>query len=201
MKKNGKKIAAILGVALGVAMPLMAHSQTTARGVYVGAGAGQAEAVNYNDKTCDPLLTTKCKKIASTYRFFGGWQFGRNWAVEFAFTDLGKVTADTPGTFDQSVKARVSEMTLVGLWPASDRLAVYGKVGAYYGTTSTETTLNGVDQRSSVSRGNPTFAAGIQWYMTGRLALRGEGQHYIKLGTAVGDLDYNVYTVGLLFKF
>src|SRR3954465_3343749 len=106
MKKNGKTIALVLGLALGAAAPLMAHAQAATRGVYVGFGAGQAEAVNYSHKTCDPFLTSNCKKIGSAFRFFGGWQFGRNWAVEFAYTDLGKITASTPGSFDQAVKAR-----------------------------------------------------------------------------------------------
>jgi len=201
MNKNGKTIAIILGLLLALAMPLMAHSQTATRGVYLGVGAGQAEAVNYSDRVCDPLLTTDCKKKSDVFRFFGGWQFGRNWGVEFAYTDLGKITSTIPGTFDQTVKARVGEMTLVGSWPATDRIAFYGKVGGYYGNATTETTQNGVTQQVNEGRGNYTFAAGIQWYMTPRLALRGEGQHYVKVGTTVADLDYNVYTVGLLFKF
>ncbi len=201
MKKNGTTLAAVISFAASAAMPLIAYSQTATRGVYVGVGAGQAEAVNYSDKVCTPLLTTNCKQKSDVYRFFGGWQFGRNWGVEFGFTDLGKVTSSTPGTFEQSLKVRLGEMTLMGLWPATDHIAFYGKAGAYYGTSSTDTTQAGVEQRASQSRGNITFAAGIQWYMTNRLALRGEGQHYVKMGTAVGDLDYNVYTVGLLYKF
>ncbi len=201
MKKNGTTIAAVIGFVVSAAMPLLAHSQTATRGVYVGVGAGQAEAVTYSDKVCTPLLTTECKQKSDVYRFFGGWQFGRNWGVEFGFSDLGKATSSIPGTFEQTLKVRLGEMTLMGLWPATNHIAFFGKAGAYYGTSSVNTTQAGVEQRVSQSRANITFGAGIQWYMTNRLALRGEGQHYMKVGTAVGDIDYNVYTVGLLFKF
>lgn len=201
MKKNRTTVAAVIAFAVSAAMPLMAHSQSATRGVYVGVGLGQAEAVNYGDKVCTPLLTTDCKQKGDVFRFFGGWQFGRNWAVEMAYSDLGKITASIPGTFDQDVKTRLGEMTLVGSWPATNHIAFYGKVGGYYANASTQTTQNGVEQKVSQGRGNYTFGAGIQWYMTPRLALRGEGQHYVKVGTTVGDLDYNVYTVGLLFKF
>jgi hypothetical protein len=34
------------------------------------------------------------------------------------------------------------------------------------------------------------------------IALRGAGQHYMKIGSGnIGDSDYNVYTVSLLWKF
>ncbi len=38
--------------------------------------------------------------------------------------------------------------------------------------------------------------------MTPSLALRGEGQRYLKVGGgAIGDSDYTVYSVNLLYKF
>ena len=201
MKNNGKTIAMVLGLALAAALPLAAHSQAAARGTYVGVGVGQAEAVNYNDRTCVPQMTANCNKKTSVYRFFGGWQFSRNWGVEFAYSDLGKTTSSTPGTFDESVKARVGELTAVGWWPVSDRAAVYGKFGGYYGTSSADTTNAGVNQRITRGRANYTFAGGVQLYITESVAVRGEGQHYVKVGTGVGDLDYTAYTLGVLFKF
>lgn len=201
MKMNGTIIAAVIGFALTAAMPLVAHSQSATRGVYVGVGAGEAWAINYPDLTCTPQVTDNCKKTSTVFRFFGGWQFGRNWALEFAFSDLGKVTASTPGVFDQSVKARVSEMTIVGSWPTSERTSLYAKAGAYYGSSSAETTQNGVTTRFTEARSNATVAAGLQVFVTPHWALRAEGQHYYKVGTAIGDINYTVYTAGALFKF
>jgi OOP family OmpA-OmpF porin len=196
MNKKGKTIAMILGLVLSAVMPLAAQAQASARGVYAGVGGGQSEAWDYQ---CDALPT--CKKKGSAYKFFGGWQFGRNFGVEFAYTDLGKVSSSSPG-FDQTIKVRASDVTFVAQWPALERLAFFGKVGGYYASTSADTTQAGVTTRVKESRGNGTYGGGIQWYITQGLALRGEGQRYMKVGGgSIGDSDYSVYSVSLLYKF
>lgn len=200
MKKNGKTIAAVLGFALSAALPLAAYAQSSTPGIYVGIAGGQAEPIAYD--TCE--THPSCKKKGSAYRFFAGWQFTRIFGVEFAYTDFGKASSSGPG-FDQSIKVRVGDANVVAQWPASERLALFGKAGAYYAATSVDTadtTPGGVSGRRDESRGGITFGAGIQWYVWQSLALRGEGQHYMKVGgSTIGDSDYNVYTLGLLYKF
>ncbi len=196
MNKNGKTISILLGLLLAAATPLAARAQAGDRGVYVGAGGGQSEPIKYD--ACDTFPT--CKKKGSAYKFFGGWQFGRHWAVEFGFSDLGKATASSPTT-TQTGKARVGEITILGQWLGSERAALFGKAGAYYGNTTVDTTNSGVSTRVTEGRGNLTFGAGIQYYFWRGLAIRGEGQHYMKVGGAtIGDHDYNVYTISLLYK-
>ena len=197
MKKNSKTIAVVLGMALGAALPLAAQAQTTMPGVYAGIAAGQAEPLQYD--TCDTRPT--CKKKGSAYRFFGGYQFSRNFGAEVAYSDLGKASSSSP-TLNETIKVRVSELTVVGWIPATERFSVYGKVGGYYAQTTADTTTSGVSVRVKESNGGITFAGGLQFFMTQSLALRGEGQHYMKVGGGkLGDSDYSVYTVGLLWKF
>ena len=196
MNKNGKTIAMILGLMLA-AMPLAARAQAGDRGVYVGVGAGQAEPLQYD--TCDTFPT--CKKKGSAYKFFSGWQFGRNWAVEFGYQDLGKAYASSP-SFDQSIKVRLSDITLLGQWIGTERIAFFGKAGAYYANTTVDTAQAGTSTRINQSRGNLTIGAGIQWYAWRGLAVRGEGQRFLKVGGgSIGDSDYVAYTLGLLYKF
>ena len=97
---------------------------------------------------------------------------------------------------------QASELTLVGSYPATQRFSFYGKIGGYYAQTSDKFTLNGTTQTVKESDGNLTFGAGMQYFVTEHLALRGEGQRYMKMGGGkIGDSDYNVYMVGLLWKF
>jgi len=197
MNKNGKTISMILGLVLAVAMPLAARAQAGDRGVYVGVGAGQAEPLQYD--SCDTFPT--CKKKGSAYKFFSGWQFGRNWAVEFGYQDLGKAYASSP-TFNQSIKVRLSDIALVGQWVGTERFTVFGKAGAYYGNTTVDTAQAGTSTRINQSRGNLTIGAGLQWYAWRGLAVRGEGQRFLKVGGgSIGDSDYVAYTLGLLYKF
>lgn len=197
MNKNGKTISIILGLLLALAMPLAARAQAGDRGVYVGVGGGQAEPIQYD--ACDTFPT--CKKKGTAWKFFGGWQFGRHWALEYGFTDFGKASASSPTT-SQSIKSRASEVTILGQWVSgNDRFALFGKAGAYYANTTADTTVSGVSTRVTEGRGNATFGAGLQYYIWRGLAIRGEGQHYMKVGGAtIGDSDYNVYTISLLYK-
>jgi len=196
MNKNLKMIATVLGVAALSAASLAAHAQASKPGVYVGGGFGQSEAWEYN---CDALPT--CKKKGTAYRFFGGWQFSPNWGVEVGYTDLGKVSSASPG-FDQAIKVSASDVMLFGQWLFHERFALYGKVGGYYAKVEADTTQAGVSTQVKQSKGNGTIAGGIQWYMTPSLALRGEGQRYLKVGGgAIGDSDYTVYGINLLYKF
>jgi len=199
MNKDGTTSAVVLGLALSAVLPLAARAQTTTatNGVYVGVGGGQSEAFDYH---CDGL--PQCKTKGSAYRFYTGLQFARAWAVEVAYTDHGKVHSATPPTFDQTVKLRTGEVTLLGQWPATERIALYGKVGAYYAQTTVDTTQSGVSTRVKESNGNPTFAGGIQWFVWQGIAVRGEGQRYMKVGGGkLGDSDYTAYTLGVLWKF
>lgn len=198
MNKNGKTIAIILGLILAVAMPLAVRAQAGNPGAYVGVGAGQGEPLQYD--SCDTF--PQCKKKGSAYKFFGGWQFARNWALEYGYQDLGKAHASTPGTFDQSIKVRLSDITILGQWLGSERIALFGKAGAYYANTSVDTAQAGVSTRINEGRGGLTIGAGIQWYVWRGLAIRGEGQHFLKVGGGtIGDSDYNVYTLSVLYKF
>lgn len=198
MNKNGKTIAMILGLTLAAVLPLAAHAQAGDRGIYFGVGGGSAEPLKYDQCDTHP----QCSKKGSAYKFFGGWQFSRNWAVEASYQDLGKAAASTPGTFDQSVKSRLADLTVLGQILGTERIAFFGKAGAYYANMTVDTTQAGVTTRVDQSRGNFTFGAGIQWYAWQGLAVRGEGQHFMKVGGgAIGETDYNVYTLSLFYKF
>jgi OmpA-OmpF porin, OOP family len=201
MKKNSKTIAILLGLACSAAVPLAAQAQATARGVYAGAALGQSEALEYE---CDALAAVggQCKPKGTAYRIFAGYQFHRNFAVEVAFTDLGKASSNVPGTFDEVIKVKASEATLVAQYPATERFSIYGKAGIYYGHTSDDFTQSGTRRTLKEGNWNGTFGAGLQIFVWENLALRLEGQRYMKVaGGSIGDSDYNAYTVGLLWKF
>ena len=53
----------------------------------------------------------------------------------------------------------------------------------------------------SESGGGVTWGFGAQYFLWRGLAARLEGQRYMKVGGGdIGDSDYNVYTIGLLYK-
>jgi len=202
MTQHNKTKAVVLGICLAACAGVAtAQSQppieTIRRGIYLGGALGQSEAKKY-DCTGQP----QCENHGSVGKLFLGLQFGRNWSLELGLTDLGTVDSANPGTvFRETVKVRLGEANLLASYPVSGRFMVYGKGGIYYAQTTNDFTQTGVSTRLKESNAGPTWGGGVQYFITGGLAVRGEAQRYMKVGGGnIGDSDYNAYTIGILYK-
>jgi len=184
-------------VCAGAAQAQMkAQTPTTDTGLYLGFGLGQSQALEY-----DCGARASCETHGSVVKYFVGYQFARHWSAELGFTDLGKVDSEDPGTFKEDIKSRLGEITVLGSYPASGRLMIYGKAGAYYAHTTADRQVSGASVRLSESAWGPTWGFGLQYYLWRGLAARLEAQRYMKVGGGdIGDSDYNSYTIGLLYK-
>ena len=197
MNKNGRTILAILGLTFGAALPLAAQAQATGRGVYIGVGAGQAEALEYE---CDTLPA--CNPKGTAYKFFTGLQFHRHFAIEVAYTDFGQVSSNAGAAFDEQIKVKATDITLVAAYHPSERFTLFVKGGGYYANTTDTFTQGGITRTVKETNGGGTVGAGFTWFVWDGIAIRGEGQHYMKVGGGnIGDSDYNVYTASVLWKF
>ena len=202
MRRQNKIKRAVLGLCLAAwaglagAQSQPIATQTVTRGVYLGGALGQSEAKEYD---CSAL--PQCENRGTVGRVFLGLQFGRNWSLELAATDLGTVSSANPSAFSETVKVRLAEADILASYPLTGRFMVYGKGGAYYAQTTNDFTLNGTATRLKESNGGLTWGFGAQYYLTSGLAVRGEGQRYMKIGGGnIGDSDYNAFTIGLLYK-
>jgi OOP family OmpA-OmpF porin len=197
MKKNGKTIAVILGLALSAALPLAVHAQAATPGIYVGANIGQSEALDYE---CD--LLPGCKKKGTAWKLYGGWQFHRNFAAEIGYTDLGQVSANIPGIFDETKKVKLGELSLIASWPATNRFSLFGRAGAFYANTVDDVVQSGAARHLAETNSGFTYGGGVQYFFWSNIALRVEFQKWLKLGG--GDTeksDYQAFTAGVLWKF
>jgi len=197
MKKNGKTLAVILGLALSAALPLAVHAQAATPGIYAGVSLGQSESLKY-----DCRLLPDCKKKGTAWKIYSGYQFHRNWAVEFGFTDLGRVVnANAPGSSDQ-IRVKLGELTMVGSLPFTDRISGFGKAGFYYAGAVDDVTLNGASSHLTQSNASVTYGLGLQFFVYRSLGLRGEYQKYLRVGGgSVPQSDYQAITGGLIWKF
>jgi OOP family OmpA-OmpF porin len=194
--KRKSKLAATLG-SFAVFMTLPAGpAWSQEAGVYVGAALGKAEYRN----ACEGV-TVSCDHKDNAGKIFAGYQFGRYFAAEIAYNDLGEASAG--GAAAEFV---AWELVGVGSIPLIERLSVYGKLGFY----RAETTINGPaavpgftptppagDRNSDV-----TFGFGARYGITGNLSVRAEWQRYVAVGGPdVGDTDIDVFGVGLMYRF
>jgi len=174
--------AAVVTFALATtAFALPAAAQLNASSVYIGASAGRA---NYRAPS----------ETDMAWRFFGGYQFHRNFAVEAGYHNLGEVN------FVQGDRSsQVFELTGVGLFPVANALSVYGKVGAYYGKSEVRSSVipSGDD-----TNGGLTYGVGAQYDISPQVGARLEWQRYDQVGgSRTGETDIDVMNVGLVYRF
>jgi OOP family OmpA-OmpF porin len=103
---------------------------------YVGGSLGQAEA----EGVCDDVGTlvtgigsvSSCDEKDSAWKFFGGYQFNRNFALEASYSDYGSISASGQSfgvPFSVSGDATAFGIAAVGILPLGDRFSLFGKLG------------------------------------------------------------------------
>jgi OOP family OmpA-OmpF porin len=193
-----KAVVTVLGLASTV-LALPAAAQMSMSSAYIGGGLGQSK---FKDG-CSGLsgLGVSCDDSDTSFKIFGGYQFNRYIAAELGYNDLGKAKVTGPGGTDE-FKATAWELSAVGSWPVMDQLAVFGRLGAYYG----EGKISGPDNGEKKTT-NLTFGAGAQYDFTRNFGVRIEWQRFSKIKfhndvvgvDAEGDVD--VLGASVLYRF
>ena len=189
-----KKLIAAIAVSLASA-PAMAQD----KGWYVGGGFGQSKAKDFCAGVTTPGVS--CDDSDVTLKGMGGYQFTRNFAVDFGFTATGVAEARGPGGTD-TITAAIAEATAVGILPLGDRFSLFGKAGIY--TSMVEREVNTILIRATDDKTNSdlTYGVGVGFLITPKLQLRAEWQRYQDLdaGTA-GKSDLDLVLIGMVYRF
>ena len=193
--KNARSAIAFLALAAGTSVAPPAAAQDLHR-FYAGASIGQTTASDGCSGIILPGIT--CNDSDTAWRILGGYQIDRNFAVELGYHDFGKVKAAGFGV-NGEVTANVWELVAVGTLPLRNRFSVYGKLGGYRGDTQLRSNagFSGSDTNTDI-----TFGAGARYDFSPQIVLRAEYQAYQSVGgSTVGSSDFDVISVGALFKF
>lgn len=170
-----------------LATPLCA--QEAPSHVYAGATAGRS---HWYPGCSD---SGNCDNRGNTLRVFGGYQINRSFSAEVGYSNLGIIESST-----SRLKAHAWEAVGVASWPASPRLALYGKLGWFYGKVEGSGALAATHETSN----GPTAALGLQFELMRNLDLRGEVQHYWSIvdGSSVPQTSgITSMTLGALWRF
>ena len=143
------------------------------------------------------------------YKFFGGYQFNKYFALEGGYFDLGKfgftATTTPAGTLDGNIKLKGLNFDAVGILPITEKFSAFGRVGlntaeakdSFTGTGAV-TVLNPNPKKRDT---NYKFGLGLQYDFTGPLAVRAEAERY-RINDAVGHKgDIDLVSVGLIYRF
>ena len=169
-------------------------------GWYGGLGIGQSTFVGACDGISSP---DSCQEKDTAWKIFGGYQFNRNFAGEFGYTDLGKTTLSLAGFGSASTGANGFELTGVGSLPVNQQLSVYGRLGFFLWNVDFKDGTGLFGGSASASGMGLTFGFGASFNVATNAALRLEWQRYKDLGDAntTGKGDIDLIGAGLVVKF
>jgi OOP family OmpA-OmpF porin len=185
--------AAVLG--LGA---LMAVSQASAQGFYIGGSVGESDADEGN-AIPDLISSGPVDGKDSGMKFFGGYQFNQNLAVEVAYVDLGKATYS--GTFGGSpvtggsVKTSGINASVVGTLPLNPSFSLFAKAGMFSWEATARDVTGGTPFSGKEDGGDLSFGFGGAYNLTKNFSLRAEWEQF----EAVDKIS--LLSVGVAYKF
>ena len=208
---------------LGAASSLAMASTPVFAQWYGGISAG-VTSTSLNTSSLDAAVVAAGATAYSTskderdtgYKIQAGYQFAPNWGVEFGYVDLGKINAanNVSAPFVGSVrgdgKADGWNAVVVGTLPLSNGFSLLGKLGTIYSTASTNLSTGGAlvfvpgtQTNFKKSEWNWAYGLGVQYDISKTMAIRGEWDRYdgIRTSNASNKYNFNLYSVGLTFKF
>ena len=166
----------VSSVVLAGAMSLPLYAQAAQPGFYFGAGLGQG-----NDVVLD--------QTSAAAKLFGGFNVNRFLGMELSYVNLGSNYVDYYGYgFTQDGVS----YEFVGYLPVSPYVDLFGKVGIYNWTVSSNYYYN-----ASTSGSDSDYGFGLSAQVSQRVWLRGEYQKFQNI--AGGDV--NLASVSLSYHF
>lgn len=223
MKLRIRPGALLLCLGLGCAAP----AQSMEPGWYFVGFGGEASASGLSQGQTDANVLAIFDSIgleavinSSTmddsdtgYGVAGGYQHNANFAVEFAYVDLGSVEYNAFTTVTDGVEVADAELALessaagpvlsvLGIWPISDRFSLFGRVGISFMNAdgTARITIDGASARArqTSQKSDPVFGVGAEFSLGKHTAIRLAWDRYLDVGTedVTGDVDTDLITLG-----
>lgn len=193
---------AVLGItAIAAPAAIAADMAAGDAGWYAGLSAGRAD---YKDG-CDTSGTGfvgSCDDDDTGWKLYGGYQFTKNWGLEFGWVDFGEISAK--GTIlgiPATAKAEVDGWTLsgVGTLPFADNFSGFAKLGIIRAKVDMKGTIGGVSGSADDTSTEWAAGLGVKYDFTNNVSLRAEWERFNDLGDLESDID--LLSIGVVFKF
>lgn len=168
--------AAAAVLATAALVPLAAHAE----GLYVGGNLGQGHWQ-------DGVAGVQGGTTDLSAKFYGGYQFNPNFALEAGGVALGESNQSSG-----SIKGNAAFVDAVGILPLAPQWSAIGRVGVLRGKV---TTSNGSDYGNGLKVG-----LGAQYDLTKQTALVGEWERY-KLDVFGSHPNVDQFSAGVKVRF
>ncbi|MEX0899772.1 MAG: OmpA family protein [Gammaproteobacteria bacterium] len=203
-------LALFTGLAIGAPMTAVEKD-----GWYVGVNGGIANSTIDERRITNSLHSNGFTVTGFSrdekdngYKLFAGYQFG-HFALEGGFFDLGthSFSAQTlpTGSLNGQLEVRGINLDLVGTMPLTQRVSLFGRLGATHSeadaTFAGEGAVNVSDPTFLREATNIKYGVGAQYALTERLRLRLEAERF-RVNDAVGNKgDIDLFSLGLVMRF
>lgn len=185
-----KNILAILSV-LALSAPLASAADN---GWYAGAGVGRSN-FNGNELDLEPTnlanetyTLNNLDKSSTGWKLFAGKQFNENWAVEAAFTKLGKfyfnatITSVLPNAIETGeAKPDCWSLSGVGTLPLGNNFSLLGKAGICHWADHPFAQEAGVPYILESTGDSLTYGFGAKYDFGNNFGLRAEWERFEKV--------------------
>lgn len=182
---------------------LVAASQASAQGFYLGASAGNS---NIDDDITTGLITSgTVDGKSSGYKLFGGYQFNDYFGLDLAYVDLGK--ARYSGSYfgtpvaDGTVEVWGLNMAVVGILPVNPSFAVFGKVGLFAWEAKAEDVTLGLPFSDLATGTDFSAGLGMSFHFTRNLSARVEWERFGLTGYDFDLGHVELLSLGMVYRF
>lgn len=176
------------GIALVVAFSSAATAADTSW--YVGASVGRTSIHEVCDKAGGTGLVQSCKDNTSSYKVYGGYNFTREYGLEWGYANLGKAEVISTGSAGTAT-SETWAVPITGVYnlPITERLGLVGRAGVYFFKSESKTTGNLVGPIPAVDDDGieAVVGASVSLKVWQNLSLRLDWDHYNDAGP--GDVD------------
>jgi len=179
-----KRLMIAASLALGASG---AYAQET--GWYGGLDVGSSHLSGINTDSLDSF-----DKSDTAFDVNLGYRLNRNFAVEGAYTDLGKFHFSSAAVGDGDVKPTAVSLSAVGILPLQSNFSLYGKAGIAH----TETKALG----SSDTKDGLLAGAGVMYDFNRNVYAKAGWDHFDDVGNdATGKGHADIYSLGVGYRF
>ncbi|MGA7965050.1 MAG: OmpA family protein [Gammaproteobacteria bacterium] len=198
---------------LGIASP---YAMANDSGWYIGGNVGQSRSTIDDARITNSLLgagftTTGIRHNEHDlgYKLFAGYQFGKYFALEGGYFDLGKfdftATTTPTGTLHGSIKLKGLYADFLGILPFTSKFSAFARIGVDYAQADDSYTgtgaVNVLDSNPSTRQANYNYGVGLQYNFVPSFGMRLEAERY-RVNDAVGHKgDVDLYSLGLVYRF
>jgi OOP family OmpA-OmpF porin len=197
-----------------VAAALAASSIACAQ-VYVGGSIGQSSTSFSNDFSSNIAgISENQDKTDTAYKFFAGYEFTKNWAIEAGYANLGKPQVNYSG-FGISGSAEIENSSWFidakATLPLNEQFSLFGKLG--WAINKSELTANsnnaalnaavGFPSNQSKSTDDVHYAVGASYSFNQNFSARLEYEDFGKFGNSdnTGSTKSSMWSVGAGYRF